>query len=176
MQTAEARQAALSGQGGRQPELLLGADSVRNFDAVVGGSAMESLTFILRGQALMLQGDYETARRLFEEHLPVAMSNGLARLGSSLLADLAWCRLNCGQPEHARQQAREAEIELDPACEVDDRAATHSRLAQVYAALGEADKAASHSAAAASEWAKFAAQQRDWTLALEAADLRTAPC
>jgi len=171
MQTAQARHAALADTSGRKPELLLGADSVKHFDAAVGGSAMESLTPILRAQTLVLQGDFDKARELFEQHLPVAMSHGLARLGSSLLADLAWCRLNCGQREHALQQAHEAEVELDPGCEVDDRAATHSRLAQVYEALGEAARAASHREAAAREWAAFTAHKREWAEALEAAGL-----
>ncbi|MFH7042337.1 hypothetical protein ABT392_08475 [Paucibacter sp. JuS9] len=171
MQTAQARHAALADASGRKPELLLGADSVKNFDAAFGGSAMESLTPILRAQTLVLQGEFDKARELFEQHLPVAMSHGLARLGSSLLADLAWCRLNCGQREHALRQAHEAEVELDPGCEVDDRAATHSRLAQVYEALDEAGKAAWHREAAEREWAEFAAQKKQWAEALEAAGL-----
>jgi tetratricopeptide (TPR) repeat protein len=134
MRSAHARRISLAHPARPVPELLLGADSVKHYDAAVGGSAMAELTPVLRAQILVVQGDYAQAQALYEQHLPQAMSH-VARLGSSLLADLAWCRVNVGQREQALQQAREAEFELDPACDVDDRAATHSRLAQVYQAL-----------------------------------------
>lgn len=174
MRTADARRrmlASLSVQPGGMPELLLGVDSVSNFDAAVHSLALPDLAPMLRAQVLVLQGAFQEAMGLYEEHLPLAMSRGLARLGSSLLADLAWCRVNCGQTERARQQALEAEIELDPACDVDDRAATHSRLAQVFAALDDQASAARHAALAASGWAAFASQQADWLAQLRAAQL-----
>jgi len=171
MRTAEARRLALAAPAQARPELLLGVDSVRHYDAAVGAAAMAGLTPVLRAQILVIQGDYEQARQLYEEHLPLAMSRGLERLGSSLLADLAWCRINCGQREHALHQAREAEIELDPRCDVDDRAATHSRLAQVYAALDDQANAQRHAEAAQREWVEFARQQQSWREQLTAAGL-----
>ncbi|MDN3544298.1 MAG: hypothetical protein ACK4S6_20110 [Roseateles asaccharophilus] len=153
------------------PELLLGADSVKHYDAAVGGSAMSELTPVLRAQILVVQGDYAQAQALYEAYLPQAMALGLARLGSSLLADLAWCRVNLGQREQALRQAQEAEFELDPACDVDDRAATHSRLAQVYGALGDASAAERHAALAAAEWAEFERQQAHWAATLDTAGL-----
>jgi len=171
MRTAQVRHQALAHPGEPVPELLLGADSVTNYDAAVGGSAMAGLTPVLRAQVLVLQGEFAQALTLYEQHLPQAMSMGLARLGSSLLADLAWCRVNLGQRERALQQAREAEIELDPACDVDDRAATHSRLAQVWAALDDAQAASRHAELARAEWAEFARQQQAWAAALDGAGL-----
>lgn len=172
MRTAEARRHALAHPSAPPPELLLGVDSVRHYDAAVGAAAMAGLTPVLRAQILTIQGDFEQARALYEEHLPLAMSRGLERLGSSLLADLAWCRVNCGQREHALQQAREAEVELDPRCDVDDRAATHSRLSQVFAALGDTSAAQRHADAAAREWAEFARQQQGWRELLQASGLQ----
>ena len=116
-------------------------------------------------------GEYAQARDLYEQHLPQAISRGLARLGSSLLADLAWCRVNIGQREQALEQARESELELDPACDVDDRAATHSRLAQIYRALGQDEAAARHEAQAEREWAELSRQQQRWSELLEGAGL-----
>lgn len=171
MRTAHVRRASLAHPSRPVPELLLGADSIKHYDAAVGGSAMAELTPVLRAQVLTVQGDFAQAQALYEQHLPQAMSKGLTRLGSSLLADLAWCRCNLGQREHALQQAREAEIELDPACDVDDRAATHSRLAQIYGLLGDAAAAKRHAASAAAEWVEFAAQQQAWARALEVAGL-----
>ncbi|MBB4845566.1 AraC-like DNA-binding protein [Paucibacter oligotrophus] len=176
MRTAQARReslasrfapGAVAGSG-----LLLGADSIKHYDEAVGGSVKPDLTPVLRAQILTVEGDFEQARRLFESHLPQAMSTGLARLGSSLLADLAWCRVNTGQAEHGLQQAKEAEIELDPLCDVDDRAITHSRLAQIYAFLGDAAAAECHAQSAAAEWQEFASQQSAWATALAAAQLQ----
>lgn len=159
MRTAQARRDSLANVVIGKIGLLLGADSVKHYDAVVGGSANPHLTAVLRAQVLTVDGEFEQARTLFESHLPQTMSSGLARLGSSMMADLAWCRVNTGQREHALLQARESELELDPSCDIDDRAATHSRLAQVFAALGDTAAAEQHGAKAAEEWRGFAAQQ-----------------
>ncbi|HEY1092437.1 MAG TPA: hypothetical protein VGE47_15185 [Burkholderiaceae bacterium] len=162
---------ATSLQAAQRPEALLVADSVTHFDAAVGGSALEVLTPLLRAQALLLQGEHGQALALFEEHLPTALSKGLERLGSRLLSELAWCRLQCGQLDAARQQAAAAEQELDPTHDVDDRAATFSRLTQVYAALGDAEAAQRHQRAAVAEWLAFGADQAHWAELLRAAGL-----
>lgn len=176
MRTAQARRDSLlsqfSASAVANSGLLLGADSVSHFDAAVGGSVMPDLTPVLRAQILTVEGDFAQARALFEAHLPQAMAAGLARLGSSLLADLAWCRVNTGQAEQGLRQAQEAELELDPHCDVDDRAITYSRLAQIYAALGDTANADRHAQSAAAEWAEFASQQAAWAEALAAAGLQ----
>ena len=159
MRTAQVRRESLANVVIGKIGLLLGADSVKHYDAAVGGSVNPHLTAVLRAQVLTVDGEYEQARALFESHLPKTMSAGLSRLGSSMLADLAWCRVNTGQHEHALLQARESELEVDPSCDIDDRAATHSRLAQVFAALGERATAERHAKKAAEEWREFAIQQ-----------------
>ena len=159
MRTAQARRESLANVVIGKIGLLLGADSVKHYDAAVGGSVNSHLTAVLRAQVLTVDGEFEQARTLFESHLPQTMSAGLARLGSSMLADLAWCRVNTGQNEHALLQARESELELDPSCDIDDRAATHSRLTQVFAALGDTVAAEQHAAKATEAWSEFAEQQ-----------------
>lgn len=172
MRTAQARRASLSEAVKAGEGLLLGADSIKHYDAAMGGSVMPDLTPLLRAQILVVEGQFAQALELYEAHLPQAMANGLARLGSSLLADLAWCRVNLGQPERALMQARESEFELDAHCDVDDRAATHSRLSQVYAALGQAEVAAQQASLAASEWREFAAHQAQLAARLKALALQ----
>jgi len=171
MRTAQARRESLVGLTASGKGLLAGVDSVKHYDAVVGGSVMPDLTPVLRAQILTVEGQFAQARELYEAHLPEAMSQGLARLGSSLLAELAWCRVNTGQAEHALLQAREAEVELDPSCDIDDRAATYSRLAQVYKALGDAEASERHAALAVAAWREFGDQQRAWSAALREAGL-----
>ncbi|UXH78991.1 hypothetical protein [Roseateles amylovorans] len=162
MRAAHVRRESLCSPASRGSELLLSVDSVSHYDEAVGAAMMNELTPVLRAQVLTVQGRFEEARTLYEQHLPQAMSLGLERLGSSLLSDLAWCRANSGQPEHALQQAREAEVELDPTCELDDRAITHSRLAQTFRLLGETADADRHQALADEAWAQFSAQQQQW--------------
>ncbi|MBA4342802.1 MAG: hypothetical protein C0423_11710 [Methylibium sp.] len=175
MRTAQMRHESLAYPTRPRPDLLLGADSIRHYDAAVGASAMSELTPLLRAQVLVMQGEYESASQLYEEYLPQAMGRGLSRLGGNLLADLAWCRVNLGQREQALAHARDAEMELDPRSDVDDRAATHSRLAQVYEALGEDLVSLTHAQTAQREWAEFAAQQAHWAERLDAAGLGRPP-
>lgn len=171
MRTAQVRRESLADVVIGKIGLLLGADSVKHYDAAVGGSVNPHLTAVLRAQVLTVDGEFEQARALFERHLPQTMSAGLARLGSSMLADLAWCRVNTGQHEYALVQARESELELDPSCDIDDRAATHSRLSQVFAALGDMAAAKQHAAKAADEWREFAIQQAALAQALNESGL-----
>jgi hypothetical protein len=170
--TAQVRRGALSQGLVQGSGLLLGADSIRHYDAAVGGSVLPELTPVLCAQILTVEGSYEQALGLFEAHLPQTMASGLARWGGSLLADLAWCRVQLGQREVGLQQAREAESELGGLSDMDDRAATHSRLAQVFAALGETAAAAKHEEQAKSCWLEFAEQQRVWAEALSQSCLR----
>lgn len=170
LRTAQARRTSVSGQSGAiDAGLLLGADSIQHYDDAVGGSALEGLFPILRAQVLVVQGEFQAAQAMFEAHLPQAMSMGLARLGSSLLSDLAWCRVNNGQAEHALRQAQQAEVELDPDCEIDDRALTHARLAQVYAMLGNTAAAKRHAEKAQAAWSEFAQEQQLWAQTLDEA-------
>ena len=170
LRTAQARRLSVTGQsGGGDDGLLLGADSVQHYDAAVGGSALVELFHILRAQVLVVQGDFPAAQAMFEAHLPQVMAKGLARLGSSLLSDLAWCRVNNGQAEHALRQAQQAEVELDPDCEVDDRALTHARLAQVYAKLGDAAASKRHADCAQAAWLEFSMEQQLWSKTLDKA-------
>jgi len=171
MRTAQARHAELTQAVHHQAPLLLGADSVRHFDAAIGGSAMSELTALLRAQVLTLQREFAQARMLYETHLPSAMSGGLARLGSSYLSELAWCCVNTGEADLARQHARKAEFELGPNCHTDDRAATHSRLAQVHEALNQRPQAELHTERAAAAWIDFERQQAEWREALSRAAL-----
>jgi len=175
IRTAQVRRESLSASVAGGQGLLLGADSIQHYDAAVGGSVKPDLTPILRAQILAVEGDFGQALALYEAHLPKAMSSGLARLGSSLLADLAWCRVNLGQTTQGLAQAQEAEIELDAHCDVDDRAATHSRLAQVYGLLGQTEAAAAHAERAAAEWREFAQQQRLWAELLAQAQAELQP-
>lgn len=179
MRALRIRHAALAGEPGEAPAVLLGVDSIGHFDDAVGGSARADLTPLLRAQLLTVQGDFAAAAALLETHLPEAVAAGLARTGISLLADLAWCWANSGEALRARALADQAAVEVlaeDAAhCDLDECAALHARLAQVYARLREDGLAARHADAAQTAWGHDAAQRRLWAERLSSAGLGTPP-
>jgi hypothetical protein len=140
-----------------------------NFDHALGMHALTQVNPLLRAQVLVVTGAYAEALQLFEAHLPHALATGLERMGSSMLADTAWCRAQLGQQEAALAQARESELEIDPRCDTDDQAATHSRLAQVFSHLQLSDDAQRHGALAQQRWSDFAAEQARWREVVRAA-------
>jgi hypothetical protein len=173
------RHAALAGEPGEAPAALLGIESIGRYDDAVGGSARADLTPLLRAQLLTVQGDFAEAAALLQAQLPAAMAAGLARLGISLLADLAWCWANTGDALRARALADQAAIEVqaedERCCDIDELAALHARLAQVYARLREDGLAAAQADAAAAAWMRDAAQRREWAERLTAAGLSSPP-
>ncbi|MBW8847422.1 MAG: hypothetical protein JF607_20855 [Burkholderiales bacterium] len=179
MRGLRVRHAALAGMPGETPAGLLGIESIGHYDDAVGGSARGDLTPLLRAQLLTVQGDYVHAATLLEAQLPAAMAAGLARLGGSLLADLAWCWANTGEALRARALADQAAIEVqaeeESCCDTDELAALHARLAQVYALLREDALSARQADAATAAWARDAAQRRDWVERLTAAGLSSPP-
>lgn len=179
MRALRIRHAALAGEPGEAPAVLLGVDSIGHFDDAVGGSARADLTPLLRAQLLTVQGDFGAAATLLEAHLPEAVAAGLARTGGSLLADLAWCWANTGEALRARALADQAAVEVlaedSPHCDLDERAALHARLAQVYARLHEDGLAARHGDAAQEAWGQDAAQRRLWAGRLSSAGLGSPP-
>jgi hypothetical protein len=174
MRVAEVRYASLQGREVRLDGLLPGVQSVHNFDRAMGQSALPLLAPLLQAQVLVVTGDYAQALEMFETHLPSALAMGLERMGSSLLADTAWCRAQLGQSDIALAQARASEGEIDQAAHLDDQAISHSRLAQVFEKLGLADDAQRHAGIAAQRWEAFAAEQQRWREAIRKTGLRPA--
>jgi hypothetical protein len=179
MRALRIRDTVLRGAADEARAALISSDSIDRFDSAVGGSARADLTPLLRAQLLTLRGEFSEAAALLEAQLPAAISAGLARVGGSLMADLAWCWAQSGQPRRARALADQAAIEaladVGPGCDIDDRAALHSRLAQVYAHLGDAAAAEREAREADDAWLAYSQQREDWAATLTAAGLREAP-
>jgi len=176
MRTAQLRWQALSTFARMEPEQLLGADSVQHYDRAVGARVMSELTPLMQAQLLALQSEFSRAQALYAAHLPQALSHGLARWDSALRSDWAWCLVQCGDKDAALQQALLAEQGLAPTASVDqdldDRAATHTRLSQVFSALGDGEKLSLHREQAESTWTAFAKEQVRWQAVLEASGLQ----
>lgn len=131
---------------------MLGIESTGNFDALVGTGSLDALVPLLRAQVSSLQGRHAEAVALYEAHFSDGLLQGLDRMRACLGADLAWCRLQLGQTEQALKDALAAEVAASYDRDVDDRAAAHSRLALVFAQLGQAEAAERHKAQAAADW------------------------
>jgi len=160
LHASHARQQTLTapGTGGVTPQMLMSAESTGNFDVLMGTVALDALLPILRAQILSLQGECVEALALYEQHMAQAMVQGLARMQGSLRADMAWCRLRLGDDHGAMQDARAAALAAEHETDLDDRAAAHSRLARVFAELGDGVAAERHSLRAGDDWS---AHERD---------------
>ena len=149
--------------------LLLGTDSATNFDSSAGVESLPSLIPVHRALLFCMQGDYGQALALYEEHLPAALTQGLAHCAANLFADVAWCRLNLGQREQALTHAQAAQDELGTCRDADDRAGAHSRLQQIYAAVGNAPRSEYHADQAIANWKTFNESQDRVAAALDTA-------
>jgi len=154
---ANARQVRLASSGSIDAAMhaRLGAESVGHFDRMIGVSSLDSLKPLLQAQILALEGQHRQALCLYEESNSEGHISGMLRLQSDLLSDQAWCRICLGQIHTARIDAHAAESSLLPVTQIDDRAATHSRLALVWAALGDHEAARRHEQLAAQAWRAF---------------------
>jgi hypothetical protein len=171
MRVAQARRESLVGLATARPEQMLGAESVQHYDSAKQVTLLPDLAPLLRAQLLVVAGDYAGAHAIYAQHLLAGPSPGLARFNGSLLADVAWCRVQLGQHELAVQLAEAAELESEAEIAVDDRAVTWGRLVQVYKALGSSERAAHAEARARAELSSFEGRQREWAAALAAAHL-----
>jgi hypothetical protein len=141
------------------PNALEEANSTASYDDLIGSTGLSTWIRILQAQALALQGQPAEACEIYDANMADAREQGLERVMGYMYADLAWCRAQTGQMEEAQLDADAAEKLIGPAVLVDDRAATHSRLAQLYDALGAPDVAARHCRCAAQAWKEFHAFQ-----------------
>lgn len=116
---------------------LMNAESTNQFDILTGDVSWNELKPILRAQILALQGDFTSALLLYDANLTETEYEGTMRLQANLLADKSWCLAKYGKFELAHMCAVSAIDRIGPATHTDDRAAAHSRLAQVFAILGD---------------------------------------
>ena len=137
-------------------EALKGIASSQAYDQLIGAASTAGIAPLLLAQTYCAKGRPAEALEIFELHMPRDdPRNVKSRVACAMLADQAWCRMKVGQTEAARTDAIAAERSLLPATHVDDRAATHTRLADVYASLGDREVADLHATAAARYWGEF---------------------
>ena len=140
---------------------IIGNESTASFDRMVGASSLDALNLIRSARTYSLSGDPVRALAVYLQYGEVATGDGLElnRLNCELLSDQAWCRAQMDQREESLADALAAEACLIPETQIDDRAATHSRLALTYAALGDQSSASRHERLAVEAWKEFANAQ-----------------
>ncbi|XVJ68546.1 MAG: hypothetical protein HEQ39_02025 [Rhizobacter sp.] len=129
------------------------ANSAESFEQWVGSASLTAWVPMLRAVALSVAGEPEAALALYKVHLPMAEQQGLARLASTYLADMAWCEWRVGHSDAARQCAQAAVVSLKLTTHTDDLAVAHARLGQVFRALGDDAVAVMHETQARVCWA-----------------------
>ena len=151
------RQAKLTGvSDANEVNLVLtGTKSTNQFDELVGASSLSAMRPLMQARILSLQGKPAEALALYDEHLAIAVDEDYSRMKSDLLSDIAWCRFSTGDEAGARSSAVAAESSLEPDTQIDDRAATHTRLGWLYSALGDDGPAQHHRDRATDSWNTF---------------------
>lgn len=155
------RQVTLTGRGDAREgdTALIGLKSSINFDSLIGTSTLESVRPLMRARFLSLQQRTSEALLVYEGQIRTGVAPELSRLKSDVLSDIAWCRLLQGDIPGAQADALAAEESITAKTQVDDRAATHSRLAALYRKSGHQSEANRHEQLAAQSWREFSAIQ-----------------
>jgi tetratricopeptide (TPR) repeat protein len=138
---------------------LAGTESTTRFDQLIGASSLKALNPLLIARVHSLQNRPAEALILYEEHLTIDVDRGFSRMRSDLLSDMAWCLFQLSEREAAISSAIEAEASLNSETQIDDRAATHTRLGWLFAAMGDNEAANRHKLLAAEAWSAFAQLQ-----------------
>lgn len=139
---------------------LLSAESTGNFDILIGAVSLGSLIPLLKAQILSVSGKESEALEIYEKYLIPVFGMGMRRLQADLLADMAWCRLKLGQNARASLDAAAAASIINPFGHFDDQALAHSRLAQIFHALGDSETGIYHRKLAVDAWAGHSLLQR----------------
>lgn len=150
---------------------LAGAECAGNFDEWVGTASLNALLPMQRACIASIQGQYADALGLYQRYLADAQRQGLDRLTSNYVADMAWCRWHLGDRAGALRDAQTAAAAIDASMHLDDRATAHGRLGLLFRLFDEEAAAAHHSAQGRDCWAEHRKHQAMVLQAMEAAAL-----
>jgi tetratricopeptide (TPR) repeat protein len=161
LHVAEARRRSLLeiSDGRDVGQVLLGVDATQSFDQRVGTASLRTLVPMLRAHVLSLLQRHAEALELFEANLQGSLSEGLARIECSILAEIAWCQASVGRLAQARETARVAQLRIGECHQADERAAANGRLAQTLRALNDVEEARMHESQAKLAWERHSAAQ-----------------
>lgn len=158
---AHLREAIGQGDATLARQVLLEAESLKNFDAGLGNTGLPDTAAVLHGLALTTSGHLAEGGAILQAHLPAARQQGFEAVAPRLLAEIAWCQAQGGQAAAAQATMSEALSLLSGDTEADDRAATFARQAALAAHQGDTAAAEAARAATDQEMTAFRALQAD---------------
>jgi tetratricopeptide (TPR) repeat protein len=126
----------------RRAELEL--ESTKNYDLGIGTLSLSSLVPLVRAQLLVVNGKFAEAEAILTDMLDERKPDHLERREASFYAERAWCHMRLGDSVRARSDIQEAKARDSLPADPDDEAATHARIAQVFAELHEPQQAEVH--------------------------------
>lgn len=134
---------------------LVGIDSSENFDSLIGSSTLEELRPIMRARFLSLSSRPSEALSIYEDQVIGKILTRIVRLESDVMSDIGLCYLKQGNVVEAKRAIGVAEDAISRCAQVDDLAATHTRLRDIYSSFGDAATASSHDLRATDLWMEF---------------------
>lgn len=138
---------------------LTSTTATRHFDTYRDVVSLPALIQVASALAHSVLGHHARALALYEAHAPQADAQGLRPMRALVLADMAWCCHQQGDPALTRHYAQAAEVAFVFSQHDDDRALAHARLAQVCKVQGQAKAAARHQAESRAHWRAHQALQ-----------------
>ena len=133
--------------------VLESAASAEHFGTLVGNTAWQKLQPLLQAQIVSLLGNAAQALILYGEHLTV--KNVPRRWQANLLADRAWCHAVCGEPDLCLYYVSKSIESIENDTRIDDRAATYSRLSQIFEKVQNIAEAERYQVLANESWIEF---------------------
>lgn len=137
----------------------LAVDSVKNYDDHARISSQSSFSSTLQASIYIFMEKFEEAEVLLRSSEDKADEEGLSKMKSIYLADLAYCRLKMGMIEDAVAVAAPAENAISDVEHPENAAYTRDRLAELYSDLGYTERSISLHDVATSDWRRYEHEQ-----------------
>ena len=135
--------------------ILLSAESAKNFDLIFNVNTLAALEPILRAQIFSLRGQWFEALELYELYFCSPSIKGASRFLAISLADRTWCRLKIGEKSHIQEDIILVSRHLEGYIQIDERAAVYSRLSEIFEELGYLDEMNRYQQLAKNSWRSF---------------------
>lgn len=127
-----------------QDLLIVKAESVQNYEQLVGARSLPNLTPLLQAQEFIINGDFQAALDLIDEYAVGLDSQGFQRLEAGLQADRAYCLAKLGRSADAIRTAQQARDSRSDILHGDDLLLFHSTLQKTFQHLSIATESGEH--------------------------------
>jgi len=160
---SQARQAAADGKPDLDTIERVAEEIAQSIAFAQSLSALQerNLEALLLAEMRMLQGQFDVALKLYDEHLPDADGQGRLPEVTAAISDRAHCLLRLGRAAAALAGAQSALARLDDWTPADIRAIVQDNMATVRASRGERELAEQHRVLARIAWQAHAHAQRE---------------